>query len=95
VAALRALDPEAGGRWRVRKLPQSVNAQAGYRVRGNSIRVSAPDERPLAELLKEVVTERHLVPEGDTLEIKDVNTPTPYYLSVFFCPAGAATSSGD
>lgn len=36
------------------------------------------------------MTERNLLPEGQQLGIQKAGTATPYYLSVFFCPAEGA-----
>lgn len=85
--ALKQLDPAATGRWRVRKLPSEINEKPGYRVEGYKMHVSSADEQKIATVLKGVLKEQ-AIPSTDTeFEIKRIQSSTPWYLSVFFCPA--------
>jgi hypothetical protein len=81
--ALKAVslkDSTSTGRWRVRLLPESVNAQAGYNIHENVIRYNS-DEKGIAQtLLADLRTKLQV--EATAMEIA---YPTPNYVSVFFC----------
>jgi hypothetical protein len=78
--ALSLKDPTSTGRWRVRLLPESVNAQAGYNIQENIIRYNS-DEKGIAQtLLAELKTKLQV--QANAVEIA---YPTPNYVSVFFC----------
>jgi len=81
--ALKAVslkDSTSTGRWRVRLLPESVNAQAGYNIHENIIRYNS-DEKGIAQtLLADLRTTLQV--EAKAMEIA---YRTPNYVSVFFC----------
>ena len=85
---LRAEDPYASGRWRKRVLTAAKNAEPGFKIKGFLIRVSQPDERPLAETFRELGLRKVLsnLPR-DEFPVEHVNFPTPWLISVFVCPA--------
>jgi hypothetical protein len=85
VASLKQLDPNASGRWRVRKLPVAVNERPGYQVDGYKIVVTADDEEKIAEVLRAILKERH-IPADAEFDIKRVQASSPWYISLFFCP---------
>jgi len=92
-ATLRQLDPNASGRWRVRKLPAEINDKAGYRIDGYKMHVTSDDEQKIATVLKGLLKQQ-AIPSADTeFEIKRIQYSTPWYLSVFFCPAGPSTAA--
>lgn len=86
-AKLKLLDPSASGRWRVRKLPINVNQKPGYRIEGNKIHVTTDDERKIANVLKSILKQQAIPSADADIEIKTINYSSPWYLSVFFCPA--------
>ena len=88
-ATIKSLDPQASGRWRVRMLPADVNARSGYQVEGFRIHVGSDDEQKIAEVLKGVLAEQRIPADGQ-FEIKRVASPTPWYISLFFCPRKGA-----
>jgi len=73
--------PGHSGRWRVRALPESINKQAGYRIRGNEIRYTPPGEAPIAKTLQEMLGK-----QGVKATLKETTYATPNYVSVFICP---------
>lgn len=72
----------AKGRLRARILPDSINAQPGYRVSGYAIRRDAGEEERAAAL--KAVAERAL--PGTGFDILPTARPTRWYLSAFICP---------
>lgn len=84
VIALRALDPKASGRWRVRPLPPAVNTRPGYQVSGYQVRYSSADEKPLADALQAELTSQLKLAD---VKVQPTAFQTPWYLSVFICPA--------
>lgn len=89
---LQSLDPNADGRWRVRMLPAAINAKPGYRIDGYRINVSSDDEAKIATVM-DAIFKHNAMPSPDiNFEIRRINYPTPWYLSVFFCPGGLAGS---
>ncbi len=91
VKALRRLDPNASGRWRVRPLSPEQNATPGFRISDAIIRVSAKDELTLAQQMQTIIKQRRtLDAASDSVRIQAINYPTPYYLSVFVCPQARA-----
>lgn len=80
VDALRA--DGAKGRLRARILPDSINAQAGYGVRGYAIRRDAGEEERATAL--EVLAER-VLPQTDFV-VSSSRSGTRWYLSAFVCP---------
>jgi hypothetical protein len=82
--ALAIKDDSARGRWRIRMLPKSINVLPGYRISGYQIRINQ-DELGMGKRLKENLSK--ITPNGRNFETYPVSTPTPYYVSVFFCPA--------
>lgn len=88
LAATKALglnDDGGTGRWRVRMLPITRNADPGYSVTGIQVRAEAesvdPQESKLGiELRKEL---QDLT--GKTVSVFEPNNRTPRYISVFFC----------
>lgn len=85
VIALKALDPKANGRWRIRPLPAAVNARPGYQVNGYQIRYSSADEKPLADALQAQMSGPLKLPD---VRVQATSFQTPWYVSVFLCPAG-------
>jgi hypothetical protein len=86
IADLRAQDPKASGRWRLRPLPDAVNRRPGYNVSGIQVRVSSEDERPLAQQLIASIQKLGVA----QATIKPTVQKTPWYLSVFVCGAGGS-----
>lgn len=84
LVAFKELDAKASGRWRVRPLPATVNARPGYQIRGYEIRYSSNDEKPLADKLKVQMVNSLKLPD---VYVKSVSFQTPFYISVFVCPA--------
>jgi hypothetical protein len=83
--ALKTLDPNARGEWRVRKLPRSVNERPGYQIHRNVIRTSSDEETAIAKTMIEVLAQH-----GSTgFTIEQINYPSPASISIFFC--GGAT----
>lgn len=82
--ALAIKNDSARGRWRIRMLPKSINALPGYRISGYQIRVNQ-DEQEMGKRLKDNLSK--IAPNGNNFATYQVSTPTPYYVSVFFCPA--------
>lgn len=80
VTALR--NDGAKGRLRARVLPDSINAQPGYRVSGYAIRRDAGEEERAAAL--KAVAERSL--PGTTFDVLHSRSATRWYLSTFICP---------
>jgi hypothetical protein len=72
----------AKGRLRARVLPDSINAQPGYRVSGYVIRRDAGEEERAAAL--KAVAERAL--PSTTFDILPSRSATRWYLSTFICP---------
>jgi len=72
----------AKGRLRARILPDSINAQPGYRVSGYAVRRDAGEEERAAAL--KAVAERAL--PGATFDILPSGRATRWYLSTFICP---------
>lgn len=68
------------GEWRVRLLPESVNRQPGYRLNANEIRFNAPDEQAVAQVLR-----KRAEAQGWQMQFREASSPTPGYVSVFFC----------
>ncbi len=83
-AKLRALHPDATGRWRVRKLPASVNARTGYRIGGYVMHVTGDDEQRAAEQLQAALRKDGAA--GPPFVIRRSAYPSPRYISLFFCP---------
>ena len=70
----------SAGRWRSRLLPETINAQPGYKISDNLVRYNS-DERAAAQALVADL-KRELQVDVRAMEI---SYPTPNYLSVFFC----------
>jgi hypothetical protein len=85
-ARLRAQHPEGTGRWRVRKLPTSVNARAGYRIGGYVLHVTGDDEQRVAEQLQAALRRGGDGPAAPEFVIRRSAYPSPRYISAFFCP---------
>ena len=85
-AAVKQLDPNASGRWRVRKLPIEINAKPDYRVSGFKMHVTSDDEEKIAQVLQGVLSQQGMPPNAEKFEIRRINYSTPWYISVFFCP---------
>lgn len=83
IAALRAADPNAAGNWRVRPLPEHINARVGYQVSGYQIRYSSDDELPFAQALRQQIMEKL---SGVDPQIVRTAQESKWYLSVFVCP---------
>lgn len=81
--ALAIKDESALGRWRIRMLPKSINALPGYSISGYQIRINQ-DELKMGNRLKNDLLK--IAPNGRNFVTRQVSTPTPYYVSVFFCP---------
>lgn len=84
--AVKQLDPNASGRWRVRKLPIEINAKPDYRVSGFKMHVTSDDEEKIAQVLQGVLSRQGVPPNAEKFEIRRINYSTPWYISVFFCP---------
>lgn len=69
----------AQGAWRVRALSAERNAAAGYRLKGQVIRIDREDERPVANQLNALA--------GGGFGVDKVDFVSPNYISVFICPA--------
>ncbi len=82
--ALTIKDAAATGRWRVRMLPNSINAQSGYGISDYQVRINQ-DEQEIGSRLKASLAS--VSPAGRDFVIREVRNPTPYYVSVFFCPS--------
>ena len=81
--ALAIKDSGASGRWRVRMLPNSINAQSGYGISGYQVRIN-PNERDVGNKLKSSLASAST--SNRDYVIREVKNPTPYYVSVFFFP---------
>jgi len=79
--ALRKLDPNGTGEWRVRKLPRGVNERSGYQIHRNLIRTSSDDETAIGKILVSVLAQHGL--PGFTIE--QISYPSPASISLFFC----------
>jgi len=86
-AALKQLDPQASGRWRIRKLPFEINKGPGYRVEGYKIHVTSDDEQKLANVLKRILKQQAIPSADVNFDIKRIQYSTPWYISIFFCPS--------
>lgn len=80
----------AKGRVRIRALPESINAKAGYQISGYGIRRNNnPGETKTADALKklsELVLEKNNI--KTTFDVSVSYQSTPWYISAFVCPAG-------
>ena len=85
---LQSMDPSADGRWRVRKLPAAINAKPGYRIDGYQINASSPDEIKIANVMNTIFKQNAMPSADQDFKIRPIDYPTPWYLSVFFCPGG-------
>lgn len=86
LAVAKEADPAASGRWRVRELPGAINSRPGYRISGYVIKVSSDDEQKLAGVLTGVF-KQHAIPSAEgQFSVSRIDYPTPWYISVFFCP---------
>lgn len=76
------------GRIRIRELPESINAKAGYQISGYGIRRNNnKDETEAAGALKnlaETVLDKNGV--KTTFDVGISNQSTPWYISSFLCP---------
>lgn len=81
--ALTIKDAAATGRWRVRMLPNSINAQSGYGISGYQVRINQ-DELEVGNRLSASLASA--ISPGRSFVIHEVRNLTPYYVSVFFCP---------
>ncbi|MGH8060195.1 MAG: hypothetical protein ACREOH_23645 [Candidatus Entotheonellia bacterium] len=68
------------GRWRVRMLPDEINARPGYGVHDHLIRYNA-DEKEVTERLQKALKQKLQI----DINAMQIGSPTPNYLSVFFC----------
>lgn len=82
--ALKKLDKQASGDWRVRKLPKSVNERSGYQIHTNIIRTSSSDETKVGKVLASVLANYG----SPGFEVKEVSYPSPASISIFFCGNG-------
>jgi hypothetical protein len=77
-------DPLAGtcrsDEWRVRLLPESGNAQAGYNIHENIIRYNSNEKGIAQTLLADLRTKLQI-----EVNATEIAYPTPNYVSVFFC----------
>lgn len=78
--AVALRDAASKGRWRIRLLPETVNSQPGYNVRGNIVRYN-PDEKTVAQALIKVLKDKLQL----SVAGMEIAYPTPNYVSVFFC----------
>ena len=90
IALAKNLDPNASGRWRVRKLLAEVNERQGYQISGYAMRVNSEEEQRLAGELAAIVQKQG----GAAFTVTRTSFPTPWYISVFVCP-GAQKPSRD
>ncbi|TQV74827.1 hypothetical protein FLL45_07655 [Aliikangiella marina] len=74
----------AEGRIRVRELPESLNAKAGYRISGYHIRYNEGNELDTAQALKRLADTT--LGEQTSFELSVSNQKTSWYLSAFVCP---------
>jgi len=72
----------AKGRLRARVLPDSINAQPGYRVSGYAVRRDTGEEERAVAL--KLLAERIL--PGTTFDVLPTGRATRWYLSAFICP---------
>ncbi len=81
--ALRALASrgDVAGVWRIRALPEEINGRPGYGVRTNVIRYNGDEALAAMALMKDLSVAIGV--EG--LRVAEIASPTPNYLSVFFC----------
>ncbi len=82
-AEAQAPSADAGltlGRIRVRPLPANVNSRSGYQVGRDELRAES-SEREAAAALRALMTARN----GPALDEAVSETPTPFYLSAFYC----------
>lgn len=84
-ARLRLLDPNASGRWRVRKLPAAVNERAGYQINGYVIHVTSDEEARLAEIVRAAIRKANGA-QAPEFTVRRSSYPSPWYISLFFCP---------
>jgi|GEM_PF-966018 len=77
----------AKGRIRVRELPDSINAKAGYQLGGYAIRRGRDEKEPAAAL--KVLAEKIIERSGDKSKVNLSLTrqSTPNYISLFSCPS--------
>ena len=68
------------GRIRVRPLPANVNSRSGYQVGRDELRAEA-SEGEAAAALQALITAR----SGPALTLTSSQSPTPFYLSAFYC----------
>lgn len=95
IASLKGLDPKATGRWRVRPLSVERNATRGFGISGTVIRPSSDDEVTLARQLQSIIKQRRTIDDAsDSVVIKQIEYPTPSYISVFVCPAATVPAGG-
>lgn len=80
-SALKKLDREASGDWRVRKLPRSVNERSGYQIHRNLIRTSSKEETAIGNVLVGVLAQYGMA----GFVVEEVSYPSPASISVFFC----------
>jgi hypothetical protein len=76
------------GRVRIRELPESINAKAGFQISGYGIRRSNKAETEVANALKKL-SEKVLLDKNDikiTFGVSVSNQDTPWYVSSFVCP---------
>lgn len=74
----------SAGRVRVRKLPEAINARAGYQVQGLQVRGEADEDAATAALQQ--LAARALGVDARSLQRVRTGSPTPGYLSLFLCP---------
>ena len=87
VVAVRAQDPSANGRWRARPLAPGRVAAEESANRGFSIRYDYADEEPFARELERVLNEAKVAGSRKFQAVGAKVASTPWYLSVFICPA--------
>lgn len=78
-------DDGAEGRIRVRPLSADKNREAGYRIKGYAIRRS-DDETAMADKLA-AFANATLQHDGVQFEVQRASQKSPWYISVFLCPA--------
>lgn len=82
----RLLAEDAKGRIRIRELPESINAKAGYQIEGYEIRYNK-EERKAASALRTL--SREALARGETkpdIKMGLSRQDTPWYISTFVCP---------
>ncbi|NQD38243.1 hypothetical protein HPT27_14540 [Permianibacter sp. IMCC34836] len=79
-STLRLRESNSAASWRVRALPDEINARPGYHIEQNLIRYN-PDERQAAEALQADLKKSL----GIDVALAEIQYPTPNYLSVFYC----------